>query len=159
MTAMFTCEKYHLDMPAERQSGFCSKRHRNAKPGDYCLDCARGIKASEEEPMALYKKTCKCGDVYEGGPTAKACPKCRAAEKAEKKPKTERKKAEKKQGVSRKPRVLRGAAKVAKKATDGSEPRESIKVLETLVAIGAVSQAQVEATRQYVRHMYAGEQA
>lgn len=131
-------------MPAESQQGFCAKRHRNAKPGDYCLDCDRGITASQEEPVPLYKKTCKCGEDYEGGPTASACPKCRAAAKPEKKPKA------KSNGVSRK------AAKPPRKAEAGEAngSHESVKVLETLVAVGAVTQAQIEATRQYVRQMY-----
>lgn len=146
---IFTCEKYHLDMPAEKQSGFCAKRHRNAKPGDYCLDCDRGIQASKEEPMALYKKTCKCGEVYEGGPTASACPKCREADKASKKKgKGGARKA------SREPRRTAAKAPRKAKAVSSNGNHESVKVLETLVAIGAVTAAQVESTRKYVREMF-----
>jgi hypothetical protein len=43
----FTCEKYHLDMPAATADDFCARRRIRAHEGDFCLECERGIRATK----------------------------------------------------------------------------------------------------------------
>lgn len=136
---IFKCEKYHTDMPAEAQPGFCRRRHENAKPGDHCLDYHHGIEAAEEKTMAMCQHTCKkCGEDFQGGPTAKTCPKCKTA------------KGTKEKAPSRK------SAKSAKKViTETFILNEDEKVIDVLIATGALSQQVVDSTRRYVREMHA----
>lgn len=81
------------------------------------------------------------GDFETSGPAGK-CPQCK----------------EKKQGSGAGKKMSRSAAVATAKgrgsAGVSSVQHESVKVIETLVAIGAVTSAQVESTRKYVREMF-----
>lgn len=179
----FTCDVFHLDMALDVQPGFCAKRQRKAQSGDYCGICPIGIKAAKNErqvsgigsqgsgeagPQTLdpepkvikedemsgtgIKECVDCGKEYK--PTSnvqKRCVEC----KAKKKPGTVKKQAGR-QGLKPSPgKKPRAATKAAVQVTNGQH--ESVKVIETLVAIGAVSQAQVDATRKYLQEMFTGE--
>lgn len=136
------CEKVpYLTLPEDHQP-FCARMHRKGVTN--CKDCDHGIQAAKEERnMPLIKKTCKCGKEYEGGPTARSCPECRAKAK---------------ESEGKKPASRRAAGTQRKsapeKTADNGAAHESVKVLETLVAIGAITREQVDATRKYVSEMF-----
>lgn len=44
--AIFHCDRFNLDMPADRQREFCAKRQRKEDFG--CVDCEHGIAAARD---------------------------------------------------------------------------------------------------------------
>lgn len=138
----FFCKPYQIEIPITQQVGFCAIQHRKGR--DFCVTCEHGMEAAREElDMAMYKKKCGvCGEEFTGGPTAKTCKKCKeASDPKPKKPK----KAPARSATAEKP-VSHG---------NGNGVHESVKVLDTLIAIGAVTEEQVDATRRYVQEMFA----
>jgi hypothetical protein len=147
MDELFHCNDWDLNMPADRQRNFCAVQYRRERV--ICIDCEKGRQAAKEErDMPVYKKTCGiCSAEYQGGPTEKNCPTCRASAK----PPGGGQKKDKKQKPAR-------TAKKPRQAIVDQDPdheaHESVKVIETLIAIGAVTENQVDATRKYVREMF-----
>jgi hypothetical protein len=55
---IFTCIKYHVDMPLETSDAFCARRFHSCQAGDYCLECEKGIAAAKiYPPTVMFNKT------------------------------------------------------------------------------------------------------
>ena len=138
----FACTQYNIEIPWEEQKSFCAIQHRKGR--DFCITCDHGKEAAtkEREEMAICKKTCDvCNKQFQGGPRARTCKECREAL-----PGTKDKKESKKSGTKK--------AVVKVNRSNGSPVGpEAEKVIETLIAIGAVTEKQVAATRKYIQEM------
>ena len=53
---VFHCDQYHVDMPEEKQQGFCAKRYRRAAPEDHCSSCDRGREAAKKDKDGIIDK-------------------------------------------------------------------------------------------------------
>jgi hypothetical protein len=147
MDEFFTCDKYDLNIPQEKQHSFCAIQFRKERA--ICIDCEHGRNAAKEDRnMEKFDKKCKvCEKEFTAGRTATTCPDCKASAVPSEKPK--------KNGKKPRKNAARAASSSIPADDPGNGSHESIKVLETLVAIGAITDTQVEATRKYVREMFA----
>lgn len=178
MSEQIPCTAYgNISIPADKQRSFCARQHRLGKPD--CIDCERGKDAARTEaeeireslpespPIGLtveekerrkekeklkmpttVKKCIDCGKDYTATSNVqKRCKKCGEAHKAGgTKPAKKRPASPQQPPAAVRPRKDNGRGEPV-------EHYESVKIINTLLSTGALTIAQVEATREYIRKM------